>query len=81
MSFKQQSGLIGLMLASSTIPHVAYSQVFMTEEQAVKTLFKDLKMNRKLVILAPEDIRQIEHMSDERVRSASITVWICSAGG
>lgn len=67
---------IGFLLASSAIPLVAYSQVYLTEDQAAQSIFPGEKFTRKTIDLTPEQIKTIAEKSGERVRNSSVIVLV-----
>src|SRR3954471_17180309 len=66
---------IGILLSSGLIPLVAYSQVFMSEEQAVKAIFPGV-MTKKVFSLTSDEVHRIEKKSGERVRASSVIAWV-----
>jgi Na+-translocating ferredoxin:NAD+ oxidoreductase RnfG subunit len=68
----------GLLLAG-TIPLVAYSQVYLTEDQATQSIFAGEPGTRKTVELTADEIKKIEELSGERVRSSTLVVWVTPA--
>ena len=70
----------GLLFASSVVPLVAYSQVYMVEDQVPQSIFPGEKFSRKTIDLSPDEIRKIEELSGEHVRNTSIVAWVGSAG-
>ena len=70
------SASFGVLLAG-TLPLVAYSQVYMTEDQAAKQLLGDTA-TRKALELSPQEIQTIEKGSNEAVRNSTVVAWIDS---
>jgi Na+-translocating ferredoxin:NAD+ oxidoreductase RnfG subunit len=73
-------GKLGFLIASSAVPLVAYAHVYLSEEQALGSLFPGEKFTRKLVELKPDEVKKIEDVSGERVRNTSLVVWTGAAG-
>ena len=69
---------LGLLLASTAVPLVAYSQVYLTADQSLQVIFPGEVFVRKEVQLGIEDIRRIEKNSGERVRDTLITAFVSS---
>jgi len=66
----------GILLAG-TIPLVAYSQVYMTEDQAAKQILPAGETAiRKTIELTPQEIKTIEERSGENVRNSNIVAWV-----
>jgi Na+-translocating ferredoxin:NAD+ oxidoreductase RnfG subunit len=75
-SNKKISASFGLLLAGSA-PLVAYSQVYMTEDQAVQSILPQGELGvRKTIPLTDEDIKAIESASGEDVRNKNVVVWV-----
>ncbi len=72
-SFSKTS--FGFLAASHVIPLVAYSQVYLSEDQALHAIFPAFKLTKKTITLTPEEIKKIENQSGERVRNPSLTLW------
>jgi Na+-translocating ferredoxin:NAD+ oxidoreductase RnfG subunit len=70
---------LSVLLASSAVPIVAYSQVYLTEDQALQSMFPGEKFTRRMFDLNAEDVDLIEKKSGEKVRNKSIAVWTSSA--
>ena len=70
---------IGLSLAAGVVPLVAYSQIYLTEEQAHQLMFPGDKFTRHMIALSDEEIKLIEKKSDERVRNRQLIVWVSAA--
>ena len=69
----------GLLLATAAVaPWVAYSQVYLTEDQALHAIFPGESFVRKVVALSPAEIRKIEKTSGENVRGNTLTAWVGS---
>jgi Na+-translocating ferredoxin:NAD+ oxidoreductase RnfG subunit len=69
------SPALGLLLIGNAIPLVAYSEVYLTEEQAVKSIFPDLTFSKRSLELTAEEQKKIEDLSGQRVRAATLTAW------
>jgi Na+-translocating ferredoxin:NAD+ oxidoreductase RnfG subunit len=65
----------GLLLAG-TIPLVAYSQVYMTEDQASQSMLPGEVSARKTFELSADEMKKIEKKSDEKVRNSSVVAWV-----
>ncbi len=70
----------GFLLTTSAIPLVAYSQVYLTEDQALQAIFPGEKFVRKILELSKNDIQTIEEKSNERVRNTSVVAWVNAIG-
>lgn len=72
------STTLGLTLAAVT-PLVAYSQTYMTEDQAAKQMLPSGEVGtRKTIELTPQEIKTIEERSGEAVRNTNVVVWVGS---
>jgi len=67
---------IGFLMFSSLAPLVAYSQVYLTEEQALQAIFPGEKFTRVTFELTSSEVDSIEKKADEKVRNKSITAWV-----
>ena len=76
MSFKFSHQSLGLLLAGVAAPLVAYSQVYLTEDQALHAIFPGETFVRKTYQLSADDVRKIEKTSGERVRDTTIIAWV-----
>ncbi len=66
---------LGLAFLSASIPLVSYSQVYLTEDQAVKVFFPHQVLARKTLELTTDQVNRIEKESNGTVRSTSLVVW------
>ena len=67
----------GLLLAATAVaPWIAYSQVYLTEDQALHSLFPGETFVRKVVALSPAEIKKIEISSGENVRGNTLIAWV-----
>ena len=55
---------------------MAYSQVFLTEEQSLKTLFPGETFSKKTFELSKEEARKVADLSGQRVRTNSVTAYV-----
>jgi len=76
--FRSRATSFGLLLAG-TLPLVAYSQVYMTEDQAAKSMLPGEAGIRKMIELTPAEIGKIENQSGEKVRNSTVVAWVTSA--
>jgi Na+-translocating ferredoxin:NAD+ oxidoreductase RnfG subunit len=76
MAFYNSNSIFPYCLLTGAIPWVAYSQVYLTEDQAAKTLFPNDQLVRKEFLLTAEEAKKIEENSGERVRNLSVVVWL-----
>ncbi len=75
MSHRFSKTQIGFLLVAGTAPLVAFSQVYLTEDQATGAIFPGTKLTKRSIALTPEEVRRIEEKSGERVRNSTVTVW------
>jgi Na+-translocating ferredoxin:NAD+ oxidoreductase RnfG subunit len=69
---------LGLALAT-VAPLVAYSQTFLTEDQAAKQMLPSGEIGtRKVIELTPQEIKTIEERSGETVRNTGVVAWVDS---
>jgi len=76
MRSKYATAALGVLLASSALPLASYSQVYLTEDQALQAIFPDEAFVRKVIALTPDEVRRIADRSGERVRLTSVVVWV-----
>jgi Na+-translocating ferredoxin:NAD+ oxidoreductase RnfG subunit len=65
---------------SACTPLVAYSQTYLTEDQALKELFPGEKFTRKTIELSHDELGRIKKSSGEEVRNPSVVVWVGEKG-
>lgn len=74
------SALLGC-LATAPVAHVAYCAIYLSEDQAVQTMFPaTAKLAPRWVELTDEEAKSIEKLSRENVRSRKVRVF-WGAGG
>ncbi len=73
--FKSSRVPLSFLLAGAA-PLVAYSQVFLSEEQAVKVLFPDQKLGKKLLELTADEERTVAEKSGQLVRTRVLKAWV-----
>ena len=66
--------LVGAALLAP-IPHIAYAEVYLTEQQAADILFPDVKLEPSWVDLTPQEIKTIEKTSGKKWLSPRVRVW------
>ena len=66
----------GFLCAAASVPIVAYSSVYLTEEQSIKNLFPAESFTKIKVDLTSDEIKKIEEGSHERVRDKTVVVWV-----
>ena len=70
---------LGLLLAAAAIPHVAYSQVFLSEADSLKVLFPGRAFTKKNFTLTADEIASIEKKSGQKVRSKTFSAFVSGA--
>jgi uncharacterized protein with FMN-binding domain len=76
MKISRDKKMIGFMLVSGVVPLIAYSQVYLTEEQANQSIFPGESFQRKEITLTAEEENKIEDKSGEKVRNTKLNYWI-----
>lgn len=76
MSPRLSKTSFGFLFTAGAIPLVAYSQVYLNEDQAAQEVFPKESFTRKTLELTPDDIKKIEEKSGERVRNTSLVLLI-----
>lgn len=66
---------LSVLLASGAVPLVAYSQVYLTDAEALKAIFPGEALAKKEIELTPADAEKIESLSGEKVRNRGLSVW------
>jgi Na+-translocating ferredoxin:NAD+ oxidoreductase RnfG subunit len=72
---KKPMGWSVLALASLPVPLVAYSQVYLTEDQALGAVFPGVKMSPLKVTLTDAEAEKIEKDSGEKVRARELKIY------
>jgi Na+-translocating ferredoxin:NAD+ oxidoreductase RnfG subunit len=68
----------GFLIAASVIPLVAHAETYLSQEQALESLFPGEKFARKEIDLSSEDVKKIEDASGETVRAKQVVAWVGS---
>jgi len=74
--FSPKNQFPAAFLLTAALPLVAYSQVYLTEDQALQTMFPGEKFVRKTVTLTSEQIKTIEDRADDKVRNNPVVAWV-----
>ncbi len=69
-----------LALLGPTVAFTAHAEVYMTPEQAVQVIFPGMKMTKTSTTLTDDEVKLIEKLSDEDVRSKKLIMWRNSSG-
>jgi len=68
-------------LALSTAGTVAFSEVILTEKEALSRAFGDAGVERRSLYLTPEQVAAVEKQARSRLPSAVVTLFEARAGG
>ena len=69
-----------LALLGPTVAFTAHAEVYMSPEQAVKLIFPGVNMTKTSTTLTDDEVKRIEKLSDENVRSKKLIMWHDSSG-